>query len=60
MTTEKAFVIHNAHYDEEKDSSQDVVVTIETEYLMLDKDISTVSIADVLELAAWLTEQKEK
>jgi hypothetical protein len=59
MTTEKAFVIHNAHYNKEKDSSEDVVITVETEYLLIEKDISTASITDILELADWLTEQKE-
>lgn len=59
MTTEKAFVIHNAHYNKEKDDSEDVVVTVEEEYLSLDKGISTVSITDILELAGWLARQKE-
>jgi len=54
MTTEKAFVIHNAHYNEEKDDSEDVVITVEEEYLLLEKDISTASITDILELAEWL------
>ncbi len=55
MSTEKAFVIHNAHYNKEKDCNEDVVVTVETEYLLLDKDISTASIADILELADWIS-----
>jgi hypothetical protein len=60
MSTEKAFVIHHAHYNEEKDSNEDVVITVETDYLLLNKDISAVSITDVLELADWLTRQKEE
>ena len=55
MSTEQAFVIHNAHYNEEKDSSEDVVVTVDGEYLSLDKDLNTASITDILELADWLS-----
>ena len=59
MSTEKAFVIHNAHYNKEKDDSEDVVITVEEEYLLLEKNISTASITDILELASWLAGQKE-
>ena len=58
MSTEKAFVIHHAYYNEEADDSEDVVITVEGEHISLDKDISTANITDILELAEWLANKK--